>query len=699
MTEPRTPGDPGEEPTAAEPTATEPTGAEPAPTESDAAAGGDSPTQTWPSLTPSSDSAPSAASWSTPPDPDPADLAPGAAEAGAAEAGAADAARDGSPYEPTDRLPESRLGMVGETGTFGASSATAAAAPASRARSGLRWGLAVLGIVLVLGATALIVFLAGGRPATSLGVGYMPATTAQYSEIRLDLPGDQRQKLAAFLANFPGFKDQTQVEPKLNDVFDRIVRAASNGKQTYTTDIAPWFGGQISIGVGLPQLPPLGFPTAPPLPGAAASGADQMLLVIGIKDQAKAEAWLTSIDPSSMTKDSYNGADIWTTGHATSGAAVALTDKVMLLGSLNSVHAAIDTKGQGTLGETADFKAAVAEVDRDYAFLTVIRTRPYVDAVTKMVEFASPGILSGSQLDETITSMIPAWQASFARFENDALVANSVYPSVAIGYDAANRKSSLLGHVPATTIVFAESHDIGPALTAILAKFRALPEAKAAFQAFDQAVSILGGFDAVLGWWGDTAVVVTPGADGVIGGGLVIQPRDKAAADRLFTTLRGFLTLAGSSTGLNIRDEDHNGTKITIIDFSAMPGMNTSGGGLPPGYKPEFAYAVTNDVAVLGYGRDFVASVIDAGSGANLAGDERFKKLIGRVGEENLGVSFMDVNAIRGLIEPLIQQASPEAWTAYETDVKPYVDHLDALISSVRKDGSVDRGNGAMTLR
>jgi hypothetical protein len=694
MTEPRTPGDPGQEPTAAESATPD----QPATPPSDAASSGDSPTQAWPSLTPSSETAPSAASWASPradvPAPDPA-------PSWTTEPAPAGPAATASSYEATDHLPDSRLGTVADTGTFGAPAGAVAVPASSRSRSGLRWGLALLGILIVLGATAVIVFLAGGRPATSLGVGYMPVTTAQYTEVRLDLPGDQRQKLAAFLANFPGFKDQSQVEPKLNDVLDRIVRAASSGKQTYTTDIAPWFGGQVSVGSWLPSLTPPGTPTPVPTDGAMMGGANTTLVVIGIKDKAKAEAWLTSIAssiaPSSSPKGSYNGTDIWTAGSGGSASAVALTDKVMLLGSVEGVHVAIDSKGQGALGDDADFKAAFGQVDRDYVFLSVIRTRPYVDAVTKMVEFASPGLLAGSQLDETVTAMIPAWQAGFGRFENDAFVSSSVSPSYAIGYDATNHKSTLVGHVPAKTILYAETHDVGPALSAVLAKFRALPEAKAAFQAFDQAVSLLGGFDSVLGWWGDTAFVVAPGADGVIGGGIVIQPRDQAAADRLVTTLRAYLTLAGGSAGVNVRDEDHGGTKITILDFSAAPGMTPNS--LPPGYKAEFAFAVSSDVVVIGYGRDFVASVLDAGTGSNLGSDDRFKKLVGRVGEENLGVTFLDVNAIRLLIEPLIQQMAPAEWTTYQTEIKPYLEHLDAVISALRKDGALDRGEAALTAR
>ena len=65
----------------------------------------------------------------------------------------------------------------------------------------------------------------------------MPADTVQYVEARLDLPGDQRQKLGEFLAKaIPGFDDQAQLEPKLEDVLDRLVRSATDGKQTWTAE-------------------------------------------------------------------------------------------------------------------------------------------------------------------------------------------------------------------------------------------------------------------------------------------------------------------------------------------------------------------------------------------------------------------------------------------------------------------------------
>ncbi|HEY7968799.1 MAG TPA: hypothetical protein VID95_02320, partial [Candidatus Limnocylindrales bacterium] len=226
---------------------------------------------------------------------------------------------------------------------------------------------------------------------------------------------------------------------------------------------------------------------------------------------------------------------------------------------------------------------------------------------------------------------------------------------------------------------------------------RALPEAKAAFDSFDQAVAVLGGSEAAFGWIGDVALAVAPGADGTIGGGVLIQPKDADAAKRFFTTIGSALQLAGGSSGLTVRTEDHGGTPITIVDFSKVAG--TSEAHLPAGYKPEIAWAYTPDVAVIGYGSDFVASVLDAGPGPSLADDARFQGLVNRVGAQNLSMSFVDVAAIRGLIEPLMQKDMPaDKWAEYVKEYQPYLVHFDALIGAVHRDGSVDTGSSALTV-
>jgi hypothetical protein len=588
------------------------------------------------------------------------------------------------------------------TDEMAAAEAAAAASPATasapvRRRPGIRWLVALLGVVVVVAGSALIVSLVGGRPTTSVGLGYMPASVVSYSEIRLDLPGDQRPKLAAFLSAFPGFADQSQVEPKITDVLDRIVRAATDGKQTWSANIQPWFGGQVAIGQSLPQG------------GASLSGAMTPMLasqqnavaVATITDRGKAGAWLTSFQGSHpLSKSSYNGADLYALSEPQSAGrfVIAISDKVMLAGDETAVKAAVDSNGNGPLSQDADMKAALATIDRDYVALTVMRTRAYFDQLLKSFPGSASSVLASSQIDDTVLGMVPAWQAAAVRFEDDALVTSSTNPSWKLGYDTSNRAGALLGHVPASTLLYYDTHDVGPALTALLAKFRALPETKPFFDQMDQALALVGGFDAAVGWWGDTAFVMSKNGDGTLGGGLVIQPRDAAAADRLLGTLRTFLSIAGANSGLVARDEDHNGTKITVVDFSSMPGMKASE--IPAGYKAEFAWASNKDVTVVGYGRDFVASVLDAGPSSSLAADNRFKGLIGRVGAENIGSGFVDVRAIRELLETLVKPQVPAAdWTRYETDIKPYLEPLDAIVQATHKDGTTDRSSSVVTVR
>lgn len=556
--------------------------------------------------------------------------------------------------------------------------------PAGRRTSGLRWAVALIGVAVIVAASAAIIALASGRPSPSIAVGYMPANTISYGEYRLDLPGDQRTKMAAFLAKFPGFADQSTVQTKLYEVFDRIVGLASKDKQTYTANIEPWFGGQIAMGSGPPSRSDarevFGMPSGMPL------------FVVSVKDQAKATEWLKKTVGDSLTESQYNGATIYSLGSGASdaangGFAVIVTDKVMLLGSDAAVRAAYDSKGEGKLAEDAEFKAAFGTVSRDYVSFSYTEYRALLQS---MVSVAGAGSgLDKTTVDDELLSMVPAWQASSFRFENDALVGESAYPSIDIGYSAKNKKSTLVGHAPAGTIVYAETHDVGPALNAFLERMRKLPDLREAFKQLDTAVGVAGGFDGLFGWWGDAAVVVSKDAAGSIGGGLLIQPTDAAAAKRTFATLHSYLLLAGGQSGLELREVEHGGATITVIDFSAVAG---SAGSLPPGVKAELAYAVTDDVVVIGYGQAFVESVLDAGPGPSLADDGRFKDLLKRAGEENIGMTFVDITAIRDLVEPLVKDAAPaDKWAFYQKEIRPYLLPFDATVSGLRIDGDLNR--------
>ncbi len=242
-------------------------------------------------------------------------------------------------------------------------------------------------------------------------------------------------------------------------------------------------------------------------------GADA-LFVVTIKDQPKASAWLTSTFGDMLTEGEYGGATTYTIGNNGAGGSLifAVTDKVLIGGADTAVRAAIDSKGEGKLAEDAEFKAAFGTVSRDYVSFSFTEYRSLLQSTISMLGAGSG--LDTTTIDDEILKLIPAWQAASLRFEDDALVGDGAFPSIPIGYEAKNKKSTLIGRAPAGTILYAESHDVGPATLAAIKRFRDMPELQEGFQQVDAAVGVVGGFDGLLGWWGDAAVVLAKDASG-----------------------------------------------------------------------------------------------------------------------------------------------------------------------------------------
>ena len=119
--------------------------------------------------------------------------------------------------------------------------------PKPKSRRGVvKWAAALVVVALVVGAAVAAAALLTGSSGTPDVLAWTPADSVTYVEARLDLPGDQQAKLAKVLSAFPGFDDQAAFPTKINEVLDQLVGKASDGKQSYTADIQPWFGGQLS---------------------------------------------------------------------------------------------------------------------------------------------------------------------------------------------------------------------------------------------------------------------------------------------------------------------------------------------------------------------------------------------------------------------------------------------------------------------
>jgi hypothetical protein len=112
----------------------------------------------------------------------------------------------------------------------------------------------------------------------------------------------------------------------------------------------------------------------------------------------------------------------------------------------------------------------------------------------------------------------------------------------------------------------------------------------------------------------------------------------------------------------------------------------------------ELAYATTDNLVVLGLGTSFVKAALDAGPGASLADEARFKGLIDRVGAENAGIFFVDIGASREIFEQLASEMGASEMAAYEREIKPYLLPFDAFVMVPRIGGDLDRTNGIIVV-
>ena len=583
---------------------------------------------------------------------------------------------------------------------------TSAAAPASavvstappRRRRRARWAIGAAVIAIVLGTSAGVAALITGQSSASTVLGYAPAGTLVYGEVRLDLPGDQRRAVGEFLSKFPGFADQAALDTKLDEALDELVKSASKGDQSYTANIKPWFDGELAFSVG--PLPPGSSLTNGDL---SAMGSFRGLALLSIKDAVGAQAWFDAAIAKSgekTTTEAYNGTTL-TVFAETGGvkAALAIVDgKVAVAGDIASVKAAVDTKGASTFASESGPKAAIDSATSDHVGFMYVGLRPLLDWSNDVSKsLPAPSGIGASSLGAAMLKAVPDWGAFWLRLEGDAVVLEAIAPKpeTAIG-PTENRTSAIVEHIPASAMVASISNDYGKTLKQAFDLYKAEPSLKPMLDQLEAALGLVGGADGALGWAGDSAVVINV-ADGTPEAGLLVAPTDKATADRLFTTLRSLIALGGAQQGITIRDETYNGTTITIVDAGALSRLLGPTGAAPgsfpmPTGNLEIAYAVTDKVVVIGSGSAFVKHVLDTTNATSLASSDRYRKLADRAGN-GIGTTYVDITAIRELIEKAAADGTADATALakYQTDVKPFLTPFDALVASGSVNGDLTR--------
>jgi hypothetical protein len=278
------------------------------------------------------------------------------------------------------------------------------------------------------------------------------------------------------------------------------------------------------------------------------------------------------------------------------------------------------------------------------------------------------------------------WAVSAVRVQDGAFIVETRNPHLEALGTAKPSDTTLASVLPPTTVLLAEGHDLGETLTRVKDTAATDPEIAEYLPQLDQALQIVGGWEAVTGWMGEGGIAVTRDGD-AIGGGIVITPTDAAAAEQLFTKLRGILGLAGGSAGITVTDEDYAGTTITTINLGNVKGVEAFAAPIPADLS--ISYAATDEVVVIGVGTDFTKAVLDARTGPSLAQTERFATALAQTGTTHSALFWVDVAGVRGLAEA---QLSAEDKAGYEADLKPYLDAFDSVIGTFTPGTDLDRG-------
>jgi len=442
--------------------------------------------------------------------------------------------------------------------------------------------------------------------------------------------------------------------------------------------------------------------------GNTAAKELRALGLVSITDPAGAQAYFDKLSAQTgeeTTKQDYNGTQltVYAEENGPTFAYGVVDGKVVAIGDLASVKVAVDSNGKSGFTDQPGPKAALDAADQAHIGFAFVALRPLMDWSTSLSKLSDSG-MNVEPISDTLLKTLPAWGSYWLRVESNALVmeAAAPKPEVTIG-STESRTTTLVEHVPASAMVMAVSPSLGQTLGQVIDLYKDQPAYKELIDQLDQALGVVGGRDAALGWIGDTAIVVNA-ADETPEAGLIVDPTDADKAKAFFTSIGTLVGIGGAQQGITVRTEDYNGSTITIVDLGDLQqrlgtsGAQISGMPIPAGAHLEVAWTVTDDLVVIGTGPGFVKHVLDTNDGTSLASDPQYKDLAGRVGA-GTGQSFVDITAIRQLYEKALASTDAASKQRYDTDVKPFIEPFDAMFASGTYQGDLGRSTVIISVK
>ncbi|HET9680973.1 MAG TPA: DUF3352 domain-containing protein, partial [Candidatus Limnocylindrales bacterium] len=252
--------------------------------------------------------------------------------------------------------------------------------------------------------------------------------------------------------------------------------------------------------------------------------------------------------------------------------------------------------------------------------------------------------------------------------------------------------SEIAGLVPGDTAVLYEFHGAGVTLQNAVSGLRSAPGVGGSLAPLDATLGSLGGVAGLLGWIGDAGVAVMP--DGAAAtAGLVLLAPDAATASAKVEQIRGLLGFAGLGGGFTLTTTSIDGTTVTLVDLgdaskllgSLGPVTSGAAGGLaiPPGTHVVLSIAAHGSTVLVGSGEAFARRMLETAAGSSLADQASYQAALALAPAQNDGQLFIAAAPTIALAEGAIPAADK---ARYETDIKPYLAPLGALLETTTFD-------------
>ena len=535
-----------------------------------------------------------------------------------------------------------------------------------------RWIVALVATLAVVAVVAgVFLFLRPGVGTPSVVAQYAPADVALYTELRLDLPGDQRDRLVSFMSHFPGFADPQSFDQKLDDTLQQAFASTGTGLD-WRNDIDPWFGGQVAV-----------FGSAVATPGTPPS----MTFVFSIEDRQRLDELIESrLGDAGMEQEDYKGQSIMTgtVGDSATRVSFAVTDEALIASArIEDLKQALDVRADEVngLADQAFFTEQLAALHTD-------RLAAFYYDYGRILESAPTGM---SMLPEACFDDLAAAAnikvLGEVRAEADRLAVTTrgqIPSGPNLPPAPPNSGSALIESMPAGAVVYIELRQLGATIRSGVQQMLSCLDA-GGDTGFDMRPieQFLGAspedyFDFI----GDAGLAVTLEGSR-FGGGLIATVDDEAVARTRVERLLSAARLAGSAGMVTIEDQEHGDAAITVIRFRGESA-------LPFGDLPSLAVTVTRGRLYIGLD-DFVVNALDRAPIDSLASDEQLQAALADVGTENAGFSYVDLEPLRTFIEGEIP---PEVIGRYSTEVEPFLEPFSHLIVINRTEGPIIVSNG-----